>query len=140
MNIAITYFVGVLTNLSPLFMLPLTHRQKTPQATVSLSPSFVYNIRDLYMSFSDAQGNKWSALFDSAEVMTTILRAIVASMAHIATHQESKTEIVIKGILPSPAGSSSDEPMLTVGMAAGMAIVQAPRIVWRIHRPSRDVV
>ena len=53
------------------------------------------------MSFPDSLGNSWSILFDSADVMTTFLRALVATIAHVACFSDTPSSKNIKGQLPS---------------------------------------
>ncbi len=50
------------------FQILVYNGQKVPQATVGITGTFDYTLRDLYMSFADSAGNQWSLLFDSAEV------------------------------------------------------------------------
>ena len=50
------------------FQILVYNGQKVPQATVAITGTFDYTLRDLYMSFADSAGNQWSLLFDSAEV------------------------------------------------------------------------
>ena len=58
-----------------------------PQATVIITPRFQYNIRGLFMSFSDVEtGSNWSILFDVTENMNTFLRHIMAAIAHVLTY------------------------------------------------------
>jgi hypothetical protein len=71
--------------------------QRVPQATVAITADFAYNIRDTYMSFPDSLGNSWSILFDSADVMATFLRALVATVAHVACFSEPPGSKNIKG-------------------------------------------
>lgn len=50
------------------FQILVYNGQKVPQATVAVTGTFDYTIRDMYMSFADTAGNQWSLLFDSVEV------------------------------------------------------------------------
>ena len=36
--------------------------------------------------FSDNQGVNWSALFDNVDVMSTMLRVVVAAVGHVCGH------------------------------------------------------
>jgi hypothetical protein len=93
--------------------------QKVPQATVPLSSSFTFNVRDLYMSFTDSQNNQWSVLFDQVDTMTSFLKILTVAVAHIAMHKEANSPYV-KFTLPSSQAGSSEDPALTTGMAAGI--------------------
>ena len=93
-----------------------------------------YSVRDLYMSLTDTQGTSWSILFDSAEVMHTCLRTIVAVIVHQATHAETPIAWeTLQRALPANAenASSDDQQQLAVGMAAGIYLS-----VWEIGEVS----
>lgn len=93
--------------------------QKVPQCTVQLTPTFAYTMRDLYMSFGDAQGNKWSALFDDMEKMTTFVRTLMNCMIHVGMFGDEPHVNVIKAAMPSP---NAEEAVLSSGMSAGIYI------------------
>ena len=65
----------------------------------------------------------WSLLFELAEAMSSVLRGIIASIAHVSKHNEqfkSSATKMVKCILPQE-GSVVDEsvPALSAGMSAG---------------------
>ncbi len=98
------------------FQLLIYNGQKLPQATVILTAKFPFNIRDLYISFVDAQSNKWSILFDNADIMHTFLRHLMAIISHLAMSVDA-TEYV-KCV--ATCSNNNDEAALTAGMAAGI--------------------
>ncbi len=76
------------------------------------------------MSFSDGKGSNWSALFDSLEAMTAFLRALVATLVHVAMHQDvdATLDVVVKGVLPPSSTVSvsvGEDTVLAAGTAAG---------------------
>jgi len=99
------------------FQILVYNGQKAPQATVPLSSSFAYNVRDLYMSFADGQGSNWSILFDAQETMMSFLRVVVACVAHVSMHTDCNAQV--KGTLSSSSAASEEQPLAT-GMAAGI--------------------
>jgi hypothetical protein len=123
----------------PFILLSPFLSQKAPQASALISPTFNYNLRDLYVSFSDTGGNNWSILFDQVEVMTTFVRTLVATMCHIRCHLSNEGHLlvlislyllpladqtnVLKGSLPPSPTIESDPslPTLTAGMSAGVS-------------------
>jgi hypothetical protein len=98
--------------------------QRAPQATVSISADFVYNIRDTYMSFSDSVKNNWSLLFDNEAIMQNFLRALVAVIAHAACFGEPPGTKTITGALPGVTSTSAAEAgeggALSAGFLAGI--------------------
>jgi hypothetical protein len=77
-------WTGLTTFLKAKYVIILT--QKVPQATSPISGTFSYNLRDLYVSFTDATRNNWSILFDSVDTVTTFTRAIMCIMCHVRCH------------------------------------------------------
>jgi hypothetical protein len=63
------------------------------------------------MSFPDASGNNWSALFETVEVMLNMLKVIVATVAHMATVTDSgpASGVIVAALPPlsGPAGNAS---------------------------------
>ena len=98
------------------FQLLIYNGQKIPQATVILTAKFPFNIRDLYISFGDAQGNKWSILFENADIMHTFLRHLMAIISHLAMSVDA-TEYVR---CIATCSNNNEEALLTAGMAAGI--------------------
>jgi hypothetical protein len=70
------------------------------------------------MSFTDKSGS-FSVLFENIDVMTTFIRSIATTLAHIAQHTEAtQGDTPIKYLLPG-AAPAADEVALATGMAAG---------------------
>ena len=102
------------------FQILVYNGQKIPQATVSLTPGFLFSARDLYMSFSDGIGNQWAILFEQHKIMHTYLRSLVASLSHIAMYHETSIPFIrALASLSASAASGEDQP-LSVGMVAGV--------------------
>jgi len=102
------------------FQILVYNGQKIPQATVNLTPGFLFSVRDLYMSFSDGIGNQWSILFEQHKIMHTYLRSLVASLSHIAMYHETSVPFIrALASLSASAASGEDQP-LNIGMAAGV--------------------
>ena len=57
-------------------------------ATIILTSSTDFTVRDLYMSLGDTNGNSWSILFDNPDVMNNCIRVVVATVTHLASHSE----------------------------------------------------
>lgn len=98
------------------YQLLIYNGQKIPQATIILTAKFPFNIRDLYISFVDGQGNKWSVLFDSADTMHMFLRHLMAIISHLAMSTDSAE--YVKCV--ATCSNNNDEAALTTGMAAGI--------------------
>jgi hypothetical protein len=110
----------VLMGMAATYQLLIYNGQRAAQCTIVLSPSFSYNIRDLYMSFADAKAGAFSVLFDGVEVMTTFLRTLAAALAHVCQHTEANQgDTPIKYLWPGPA-PAADDVALAAGMAAGI--------------------
>jgi hypothetical protein len=102
--------------------------QRQPQAVVPITADFSYNIRDTYMSFPDAQGNSWSMMFESNEVLETYLKAVVAVRAHVTCFWDAagSTAPPIVAQLPCPHTSSQpagplDSTPFAPGSTAGVS-------------------
>lgn len=68
------------------YQLLIYNAQKAPQATSPIGGSFTYNLRDLYVSFTDATRNNWSILFDNADTLTTFTKSMMAILCHVKCH------------------------------------------------------
>jgi len=110
------------------FQILVYNGQKIPQATVNLTPGFLFSVRDLYMSFSDGIGGQWSILFEQHKVMYTYLRSLTSSLAHIAMYHDSPVPL-IKSLAPSSI--TGDDLQLSSGMAAGIYYS-----IWELGGPS----
>lgn len=55
----------VLLGSGSVFQILAYNGAKETQLAVSLTPQFTYTLADLYMSFADTLGNKWSVCFDT---------------------------------------------------------------------------
>lgn len=100
------------------YQILIYNAQKAPQAIAPITSSFAYNIRDLYMSFTDAQGTNWSVLFDTSDALTSFAKAIIATIAHTLHHSNTSISTPIKGNLP-PHEADGSAP-LAVGSTAGI--------------------
>lgn len=78
----------------------------------------------MYVSFTDASGNCWSLLFDSADAMRVMLMGIVAVTAHMNQRMSTTDCDFVLGMLPGGPSTSSaqpaDETALDKGMTAGV--------------------
>jgi hypothetical protein len=99
-------------------MLLLTCLQKVPQATAPITSTFKYNLRDLYVSFGDQNGNNFSALFDTTEVLNTFVRMLMAVVCHVNCHSPEALQTTVKGSIPP---SSVDTEPNASPLAAGMS-------------------
>lgn len=88
-----------------------------PQATAPITSSFKYNLRDLYVSFSDQQGNNFSALFDTVPTLNNFVRYLMAVVCHVNCHSPESPQGTVVGMLPPSAGADL-EPNATP-LAAG---------------------
>jgi hypothetical protein len=77
--------------------------QKVPQATAPITATFKYNLRDLYVSFGDQQGNNFSALFDAVETLNNFVRHLMAVVCHVSCHSPDAPQTTVKGALPPTA-------------------------------------
>lgn len=109
----------VLMGLGLNFQILVYNGQKIPQAAVSLTPGFLFSVRDLYMSFSDGVGNQWSILFENNKIMYAYLRSLVSSLAHIAMYHDSPVPCV-RALASSSVSAAGEDQPLSIGMAAGI--------------------
>lgn len=132
------------------YQLMVYNGQKIPQVAIAMSSSFLYNIQGQYMSFSDTQGNSWSAYFEALDTLQQFQRMIVYVLAHIASHTEaSASSGCLKATLSSDSSSSN---ALALGMTVGLYLTiwevgnisSYPDDVTRNHvfsiNPSHDVM
>ena len=52
------------------------------------------------MSFGDGNGNNFSALFDSTEILNTFARQLMAVVCHVCCHSPDTPQDIVKGNLP----------------------------------------
>jgi hypothetical protein len=107
---------------------------------VPITADFNYNIRDTYMSFPDAQGNSWSMMFESNEVMETYLKAVVAARAHVTCFWDASGASAppIIAQLPCPHTSSQPQgPIDSTSLAPG-AVAGVSYKVFELAQASSD--
>ena len=95
--------------------------QKVPQLVTPLHAGFTYNLRDLYVSLADSNGVNWSILFDSVESLYLVLRNSFGAATQVAGIVETSDQM-FKGMLPPVSVANADDPVLDVGMFAGVYI------------------
>ena len=103
---------------------------------VPLLPQFAYSLKDLYLSFSDANGTNFSMAFDTTDLLFSFSRCVAATVAHLSSHA-GLTEGLVKGPLPPNTAlqeSDADENRaLVVGDSAGIAFK-----AWEVSSSNTD--
>jgi hypothetical protein len=86
----------------------------------------MYVVRDTYMSFSDAQGNSWSTLFDTLDMISNCVRSLVVVTTFLCSQSTDADSYPSNGYcqqaLPMENSSTSDdsENVAAVGIAVGI--------------------